>query len=107
MYGYAGVNPLKDDGARRRFEAQVLPHLDAAWNLARWLMRNHHDAEDVVQDACARAFQFIDSLRGDKARPWLLGIVRNCAYTRLEANRKATPAGDETGIEATDPGPEA
>src|SRR3954463_13040415 len=107
MRTYVGVKSLRDEAAQRRFEACVLPHLDAAWNLARWLMRNHHDAEDVVQEACARAFQFIGSLRGDKARPWLLGIVRNCAYTRLEANRKAAPSGDETEIEAADPGPEA
>ena len=76
-----------------RFEQYVLPHLDAAWNLARWLTRNDQDAEDVVQDACARALQFIDGLRGDKARPWLLAIVRNSAYTSLEARRRHAAGG--------------
>jgi RNA polymerase sigma-70 factor (ECF subfamily) len=96
-----------DEQARRgRFEAQVLPHLDAAFNLARWLMRNHHDAEDVVQDACTRAYQFLDGLRGDRARPWLLAIVRNCAYSRMEANRKSAAAGEDELLDIEAPGPD-
>ena len=67
-----------------RFEAAVLPHLDAAYTLARYLTRNAHDAEDVVQDACLRALKYFDSFRGEEgtsARAWLLAIVRNTAYT--------------------------
>ena len=72
-----------------RFEKAVLPHLDAAYNLARWLTRNDHDAEDVVQDAYLRAFRFFDGMQGGDARPWLLAIVRNATYTWLEKNRPA------------------
>jgi RNA polymerase sigma-70 factor (ECF subfamily) len=72
----------------RRFEEAVLPHLDAAYNLARWLMRNEADAEDAVQDACLRAFRFIGGLRGEDGRGWLLKIVRNSCYSRLERNRR-------------------
>jgi RNA polymerase sigma factor (sigma-70 family) len=64
-----------------RFDTEVLPHLDAAYNLARWLVRDEHVAEDVVQDAYLRAFRYFDSFRGADARPWLLGIVRNCCYS--------------------------
>lgn len=71
----------------RDFEALVLPHLDAAYNLARWLVRDEHVAEDLVQDACLRAYRYFDALRGDDARPWLLGIVRNNCYTWLEEQR--------------------
>jgi RNA polymerase sigma-70 factor (ECF subfamily) len=73
---------------RRRFEQLVLPHLDAAYNLARWLTRNDHDAEDVVQEAVLRACRFAGGLRGDP-RPWLLAIVRNACFTWLKANRPA------------------
>lgn len=69
------------------FEARVLPHLDAAYNLARWLLRDESAAQDAVQDASMRAFRYIDSLRGDDARPWLLGIVRNTCFTVLERQR--------------------
>jgi RNA polymerase sigma-70 factor, ECF subfamily len=64
-----------------------LPHLDAAYNLARWLTRNPHDAEDVVQEAYLRAFKFFDTLRGANGRAWLLTIVRNTCYTWLQQNR--------------------
>ena len=66
---------------RQRFETLVLPHLDAGYNLARWLLRDERQAEDAVQDAYLRAFRFYDDLRGEQARPWLLGIVRNCCRT--------------------------
>jgi RNA polymerase sigma-70 factor (ECF subfamily) len=72
-----------------RFETAVLPHLDAAYNLARWLTRNDHDAEDVVQESFMRALRYFDRLQGSEARPWLLGIVRNTCYTWLEKNRPA------------------
>jgi RNA polymerase sigma-70 factor, ECF subfamily len=70
-----------------RFQQQVMPHLDAAYNLARWLTRNDHDAEDVVQDAFLRAYRFLDGLREADARPWLLAIVRNTAFSWLRKNR--------------------
>ena len=72
---------------RQVFEAFVLPHLDAAYNLARWLLRSEQGAEDAVQEASMRAFRYIESLRGDDARPWLLGIVRNTCFTMLERAR--------------------
>jgi len=64
-----------------------MAHLDAAYNLARRLARNEHDAEDVVQEASLRAFRFLDSFRGGNARAWLLAIVRNTYYSWLEQNR--------------------
>jgi RNA polymerase sigma-70 factor (ECF subfamily) len=70
------------DAARsRRFQQLALPHLDAAYNLARWLCGNANDADDVVQEAFMRAFRFFDTFRGDTARPWLLAIVRRTWYT--------------------------
>jgi len=69
------------------FEQAVLPHLDAAYNLARWLMRNEQDAQDVTQEAFLRAFRFFSGFRGGDARAWLLKIVRNTCYTWLHANR--------------------
>jgi RNA polymerase sigma-70 factor (ECF subfamily) len=72
---------------RTRFEELVLPHLDSAANLARWLLRNQADAEDVVQEAMLRAFRFFDGFHGGEARAWLLQIVRNSCYTWLEKNR--------------------
>jgi RNA polymerase sigma factor (sigma-70 family) len=65
-----------------------MPHLDAAYNLARWLTRNEHDAEDIVQDAFLRAFKFFESFRGGNSRSWLFSILRNTAYTWLEKNRR-------------------
>jgi RNA polymerase sigma-70 factor (ECF subfamily) len=79
-----------------RLEAVILPHLDAAFNLARWLTRNDHDAEDVVQEAYLRAHRFFDSFHGTDGKAWLLAIVRNTAYTWLERNR---PAGKVTSFE--------
>jgi RNA polymerase sigma-70 factor, ECF subfamily len=72
---------------RGRFEQLVLPHLDGAANLARWLLRNRADAEDVVQEAMLRAYRFFDHFRGADARAWLLQIVRNSCYTWLQKNR--------------------
>ena len=65
----------------------VLPHLDAAYNLARWLAGNDHDAQDVAQEASLRAFKFFGSFRGENPRAWLLSIVRNTFYTWLRKNR--------------------
>ena len=66
------------------FERQVLPHLDAAYNLARFLMRNDQDAEDVVQEAALRAFRFFEGFRGENSRAWFLSIVRNTSFTALK-----------------------
>jgi RNA polymerase sigma-70 factor, ECF subfamily len=80
---------------RKRFEQLVLPHMDAAYNLARWLTRNDHDARDVVQEAALRAFRFLDGLRGE-AKPWLLTLVRNSCMSWLKANRPAELQGGDS-----------
>jgi RNA polymerase sigma factor (sigma-70 family) len=72
-----------------RFEQAVLPHLGAAYNLARWLTRNEHDAQDMVQEASLRAFKFFDGFHGVDARAWLLTTVRNTCYTWLAQNRRS------------------
>jgi len=72
---------------RERFEELVMPHLRAAFNLARWLLRSRADAEDVAQEAYLRAFRFFPGFQGGDARAWLLQIVRNTCYTWLEKNR--------------------
>jgi RNA polymerase sigma factor (sigma-70 family) len=74
---------------RRLFEDTVLPHLDAAFNYARWLTKSQAEAEDVVQDACVRALRYLPSLRDDDARSWLFAIVRNTWYSRV--SRRANP----------------
>lgn len=74
----------------RAFEETVLPHLDAAFNYARWLTRNDADAEDVVQDACMRALRYFSSLRDENARAWFFTIVRNTWYSRV--SRRANTA---------------
>lgn len=72
----------------RRFEQQALVHLNAAYNLARWLLRDDYAAEDVVQESFLRALKYYDSLRGADIKPWLLSIVRNTCYTWLQANKR-------------------
>src|SRR3954452_18408127 len=93
------------------FEQTVLPHLDSAYNLARWLAGNDHDAQDVAQEASLRAFKYFGSFRGDNARAWLLSIVRNAFYSWLQKNRppgKTVEIDDETlDIEDTSVGMEA
>jgi RNA polymerase sigma-70 factor (ECF subfamily) len=89
---------------RQSFEEVVLPHLDAAFNYARWLTRSEADAEDVVQDAYVRAFKFFPSFRGDDARSWLLAIVRNTWYGRFprRAARVSIATTDEDGDDRPD-----
>lgn len=82
MGKYLGDDDDNDDKAAQ-FEAMAMPHLDAAYNLARWLTRDPHDADDLVQAAYLRAFRFADSFRGGDARAWLLTIVRNTFYSSL------------------------
>jgi RNA polymerase sigma-70 factor (ECF subfamily) len=81
----------------RSFEEVVLPHLDAAFNYARWLTKNDADAEDVLQDASVRALRFFSSLRSENARAWLLTIVRNTWYGRFprRAGGSVTTVTDE------------
>src|SRR6476660_1533002 len=71
------------------FEALMLPHLDAAYNLAKWLLRNEDDARDVVQEAYLRAFKSFGGFHGSNGRPWLLTIVRNTAYNLIKKNQTA------------------
>jgi RNA polymerase sigma factor (sigma-70 family) len=82
---------------RGRFEAQVLPHLDAAYRFARWLSRSPGDADDIVQDAILRAFRGFEALRGSDAKAWLLTIVRNCHATarKQSARRGFVPLPEE------------
>jgi RNA polymerase sigma-70 factor (ECF subfamily) len=70
-----------------RFEQSIMPHMDAAYNLARWLSSNDSDAQDIVQEACLRAFKFFGGFRGGNSRAWLLRIVRNAFYDWLKRNR--------------------
>jgi RNA polymerase sigma-70 factor (ECF subfamily) len=79
---------VDEQAKRARFEEMIMPHLDAAYNLARWLTRNEHDAQDVVQDAFLRAFKFFEGFHGTNSRSWLLSIVRNASYNWLQKNRK-------------------
>ncbi len=83
---------MQDADQLARFEQIILPHLDDAYNLARWLTRQEQDADDVVQEAFLGAYQFFDSFQGRSSRPWLLSIVRNTCYTWLERNRTREPA---------------
>lgn len=78
---------MVDPTSLARFNEIAVPHLDAAYNLARWLTRNEHDAEDVVQEAYLRAFRFFDGYRGGDARAWVLKIVRHTCFTWLARNR--------------------
>jgi RNA polymerase sigma-70 factor (ECF subfamily) len=94
----------------RSFEEVVLPHLDAAFNYARWLTKSDADAEDVVQDAYVRALRFFSSLRGEDARAWLLTIVRNTWYGRFPRRAgggATTVAEDANEVADTSLGPEA
>ncbi len=102
------------DDKRGRFEAQVLPHLDAAYRYARWLTHSSGDADDVVQEAILRAFRGFDALRGADVKAWLLAIVRNCHSTarRQQQRRAFVPLPEEHDAEdahamiATTPDPE-
>jgi RNA polymerase sigma-70 factor, ECF subfamily len=78
-----------------RFEELVVPHMDAAHNLARWLTRNPDDAEDVVQEACVRALKYVAALRGTSARAWFLTVVRHAFYDWCERNRPVEIARDD------------
>jgi RNA polymerase sigma-70 factor (ECF subfamily) len=109
---------VKNQVRNGNFEQVMLPHLDSAYNLARWLVRDPSIAEDVVQDAYERACKYFAAFRGGSGRAWLLQIVRNAAYSTLKARRgmevslsSGTRAADEDGIDMDmpdpSPGPEA
>ena len=105
--------PVDDRERSELFEQTVLPHLDSAYNLARWLAGNDHDAQDIAQEASLRAFKYFGSFRGDNPRAWLLSIVRNSFHTWLRKNRpeKTVEMTDDTldiedpsaGVEAVNP----
>lgn len=80
---------LEKEEKARRFEQVIMPHLDAAYNLARWLTRSDSDAQDVVQEACLRAFRYFDGFQGESPSAWLLAIVRNACFTWMRRNRPA------------------
>jgi RNA polymerase sigma factor (sigma-70 family) len=100
---------LSDQSKVVRFEEIALPHLRAAYNLARWLVHNEHDAEDIVQESYLRALKFFSGYYGGDARAWLLTIVRNTCYTWLQKNRLLRMADpiedklDELGMDFLDP----
>jgi len=109
---------MKNQGSHGDFEKVMLPHLDAAYNLARWLIRDPSMAEDVVQDAYERACKYFAAFRGGSGRAWLLQIVRNAAYSTLKARRRGMEvslsrmrAADEDNVDMDvpdpSPGPEA
>jgi RNA polymerase sigma-70 factor (ECF subfamily) len=97
--------------ARAAFSRAMLPHLDAAYNLARWLVRDADAAQDVVQDAMVRALTYFPGFRGENPRAWLLRIVRATAYSRVARQRHAAeaplPGEDEPALPDPGPGPEA
>src|SRR5712671_25704 len=109
MMASNGVDDVATDARTRRFELLAMPHLDAAFNLARWLTGNTADAEDVVQDAYLRAFRYLDAFRGDNFRVWLLTIVRNSFLDWLKDNRSGRalfqPA--PADMDRADPAPSA
>jgi len=101
---------LQEQNKLASFEEAVLPHLNAAYNLARWITRNDTDADDVVQEACLRAFKFFGGFHGVDGRSWLLTIVRNTCYTWMQRNRSpqlsVSPDHEQREIESTDLNPE-
>jgi RNA polymerase sigma-70 factor (ECF subfamily) len=103
------------DDKRGRFEAEVLPHLNAAYRFARWLAHSPGDADDLVQEAILRAFRGFDALRGSDVKAWLLAIVRNCHSTALKQQQRRAfvplpeehDARDGYAMVATTPDPES
>ena len=91
---------MSERAATSKFESAVLEHLDAAHNLARWLMRNDQDAQDVVQESCMKALRAFDSFRGGDFRAWLLAIVRNTSFTWLRRNKDSQDLSAEQSLDA-------
>ena len=86
-----------------QFEQTMMPHLNAAHNLARWLIRNPHDAEDAVQEAYLRAFRYFDGFQGGDGRAWLMAVVRNTCMTWLGRKPAAVPFDEHAHGAASDP----
>jgi RNA polymerase sigma-70 factor, ECF subfamily len=96
---------LQESEKLAAFESMVLPHVGAAYNLARWLTRNDSDAEDVTQEAFLRAFKYFQGFQGMNGRVWLMKIVRNTCYSWLKKNRNyeiAAPFNEEINVYQTD-----
>ena len=104
------MTQIGDAAKLARFERALLPHLDAAYNLARWLAGSPQDADDVVQEACLRALAFFDGFHGEDGRAWLLAIVRNTCYDWLRKHRRnaqiGTPTEDLDWVADNAPDPE-
>jgi RNA polymerase sigma-70 factor (ECF subfamily) len=94
---HAHVKPMQSSKLTAEFERVILPHLPAAYSLARWLLRNEQDAQDVVHDAFLRAHRYFDSFDGSDGWAWLLGIVRNTCFSALRANKVQQAPERETG----------
>ena len=97
---------LTDRNSVRRFEQFALQHLDAAYNLARWLTRNDHDAEDAVQEAYLRAFKYFGGFAGGSGRAWILAIVRHACYDLLNRNRRSDAAPLDDAVDGIDADPD-
>jgi len=107
---------MNDSTKKQRFQAMVMPHINSAFNLARWLTHGHQDAEDIVQEAYLRAFKFFDGFHGEDGRVWVLGIVRNTFYTWYQKDKVQNQhtqfqdelhgSNDETGKSENDANPE-
>ena len=80
---------MKEINANSGFEQVIMPHLKAAYNLARYLSGNDDDAADLVQDSCLKAFKFYEGFRGENGRAWLLTIVRNTFYSDLRQKKQS------------------
>ena len=95
---------MNEPGNKQQFQAVILPHLDAAYSLARWLTRRPHDAEDIVQEALIRAMKYFSGFRGENARAWFLVIVRNSCYSWFQKNqqRDSTQLSDDEQLESID-----
>jgi len=105
QYIQAAVLKYFVDARIRHFELTVWPHMRSAYNLARWLVRNGEDAEDIVQEACLKAFKALDSFRGGDARVWMLSIVRNTAMNFLRGRKPDAPL-DLEQLEPADGSPD-
>lgn len=105
----ASVLPMNDQEKLRRFESEMLPFMNDAYNLARWLVQNDQDARDMVQEAYLRAFRFFSGMREATSRAWLLRIVRNVCYDHLRKRQVPSDSSDsqEEDLPDTDPSPEA
>jgi RNA polymerase sigma-70 factor (ECF subfamily) len=94
--------PMPQSKLTAEFERAILPHLDSAYNLARWLLRNEQDAQDVVHDAFLRAHRYFSSFNGSDARAWLFGIVRNACFSALRARKaQIAPVNEDSEMQTS------